>query len=67
MLRSVFMNSLQLLWCKIPNTISNQTIHKRVKDVNGNSICAYLPNWGGRLGTLAANVEHIWAAYNASS
>jgi len=48
-LRSIFMNSLQLLWGKIPNTISKQTIHKTVKDVHENSICVYLPNWGGRL------------------
>jgi len=33
-LRSIFMNSLQLLWGKIPNTISKQTIHKTVKDVH---------------------------------
>lgn len=67
MLRAIFINSLQLVWSKIPNTNSNQTIQKRVKDIHGNSICVYLPNWGGRLGTMVANVEHTWAAYNASS
>lgn len=44
MLRSIFMNGLQLLWSKIPNTNSNQTIQKRVKDTDGKGICVYLPN-----------------------